>query len=157
MSLSLSARRTCSRAKTGDITDAVRQILEDEDIRIITGAENIAVYPGIRVTWQGGEAQGTHLLVALGRTPNTDDLGVEAAGLKLDQHGYIEVDDECRTNIPGIWAMGDCNGKGAWTHTSYNDYEIVAANRKQPHSRRVSDRITAYNVYIDPTRSAVAV
>ena len=133
-----------------DITDAVRKILEDEGIEVVTGAEEIAVEPGIRVTWKGGEVTGSHLLVALGRTPNTDDLGVEAAGLKLDQHGFIEVDGELRTHVEGIWATGDCNGKGAWTHTSYNDYEIVAENRKEPDSRHVSDRITAYNVYIDP-------
>ena len=133
-----------------DITDAIRTILEDEEIQIVTSAEEIAVHPGIRVTWKGGEVTGTHLLVALGRTPNTDDLGVEAAGLKLDAHGFIEVDDELRTNVEGIWATGDCNGKGAWTHTSYNDYEIVAENRSKPGSRHVSDRITAYNVYIDP-------
>ena len=133
-----------------DITDAVCKILEDEGIEVVTGAEEIAVEPGIRVTWKGGEVTGSHLLVALGRTPNTDDLGVEAAGLKLDEHGFIEVDGELRTNVEGIWATGDCNGKGAWTHTSYNDYEIVAENRKEPDSRHVSDRITAYNVYIDP-------
>ena len=117
---------------------------------MITGAEEIAVHPGIKIIWKGGEAIGSRLLVALGRTPNTDDLAPEVAGIKLDPRGFVEVDDELRTNVPGIWAMGDCNGKGAFTHTSYNDYEIVSDNRKQPHSRRVSDRITAYNVYIDP-------
>ncbi len=133
-----------------DITDAMRRILEDEGIRVVTGAKNLAIQPGIQVTWAGGQASGSHLLVALGRTPNTDDLGVETAGLKLDPQGHVEVDDELRTNVPGIWALGDCNGKGAWTHTSYNDYEIVAANRKNPGSRHVSDRITAFNVYTDP-------
>jgi pyruvate/2-oxoglutarate dehydrogenase complex dihydrolipoamide dehydrogenase (E3) component len=133
-----------------DISDAVREILEAENIRVVTGAEDIVCESGPTLRWKGGEAQGSHLLLALGRVPNTDDLGVEAAGLKLDSHGYIQVDDELRTNIPGIWALGDANGKGAWTHTSYNDFEIVAANRKQAGSRRVSDRILAYNVYIDP-------
>ena len=133
-----------------DVSDAIRDILEAEHIRVVTGAEDIVCEAGPTLRWKGGEAQGSHLLVALGRKPNTDDLGIEAAGLQLNSHGYIEVDDELRTNVPGIWALGDANGKGAWTHTSYNDYEIVAANRKQPGSRRVSDRIQAYNVYIDP-------
>ena len=133
-----------------DISDAIRDILEAEHIRVVTGAEEIACDAGPIVRWKGGEAKGSHLLVALGRKPNTDDLGVENAGLKLNSHGYIEVDDELRTNVPGIWALGDANGKGAWTHTSYNDFEIVAANRKEPGSRRVSDRIEAYNIYIDP-------
>jgi pyruvate/2-oxoglutarate dehydrogenase complex dihydrolipoamide dehydrogenase (E3) component len=90
------------------------------------------------------------LLLAVGRRPNTDDLGLEKAGVLVDQHGYIEVDDELRTNVPGIWTMGDCNGKGAFTHTAYNDYEIVAANLLDQDPRRVSDRIPAYALYIDP-------
>jgi len=134
-----------------DISEAVREILESENIRIVTGAQEIrGAGPDPVIYWKGGEAKGSHLLIALGRTPNTDDLGIEAAGLKLNEHGYIIVDDELRTNVPGIWAMGDANGEGAFTHTSYNDFEIVAANRTQPGSRRVSDRIEAYNVYIDP-------
>ena len=136
----------------GDIVKAVVQILEDEGIRVVTGAEGLAIskQKELLVTWHGGQASASHLLLAAGRRPNTDDLGLEAAGIKTGEHGYIEVDDELRSSVPGVWALGDCNGKGAWTHTSYNDYEIVAANRKQPGSRRVSDRIQAYNVYIDP-------
>ena len=133
-----------------DISEGVREILETDGVRVVTGAEEITVEKGIRIHWHGGEASGSHLLVALGRKPNTDNLGVEAAGVRMDRRGYIEVDDELRTNVEGTWAMGDCNGRGAWTHTSYNDYEIIAANRKVPGSRRVSDRIQAYNVYIDP-------
>ena len=93
---------------------------------------------------------GTHLLVATGRRPNTDDLGLDKAGITTDAHGYIQVDDQLRTNIPGIWAMGDCNGRGAFTHTSYNDFEIVAANLLDNDPRRVSDRIMAYALYTDP-------
>jgi len=89
-------------------------------------------------------------LVAIGRRPNTDDLGLDRAGIATDSRGYIEVDDQLRTNVPGIWAMGDCNGRGAFTHTSYNDFEIVAANLLDHHQRRVSDRITAYALYTDP-------
>jgi pyruvate/2-oxoglutarate dehydrogenase complex dihydrolipoamide dehydrogenase (E3) component len=93
---------------------------------------------------------GSHVLLAMGRRPNTDDLGLDKAGIQQDARGYIVVDDQLRTNVPGIWALGDCNGKGAFTHTAYNDYEIVAANLLDHDPRRVSDRITAYNLYIDP-------
>jgi len=96
------------------------------------------------------EVAGSHLLVATGRRPNTDDLGLDRAGVKLDARGYIEVDDELRTSVPGIWALGDCNGRGAFTHTAYNDYEIVAANLLGTGTRKVSDRITAYALYTDP-------
>jgi pyruvate/2-oxoglutarate dehydrogenase complex dihydrolipoamide dehydrogenase (E3) component len=90
------------------------------------------------------------VLVAIGRRPNTDDLGLDTAGIATDAHGYIQVDDQLRTNVPGIWAMGDCNGRGAFTHTSWNDFEIVAANLLENEQRRVSDRITAYALYTDP-------
>ena len=90
------------------------------------------------------------MLLAVGRVPNTDDLGLDKAGVERDEHGYILVDDQLRTNVPGIWAIGDCNGKGAFTHTAYNDFEIVAANLLDNDPRRVSDRITAYGLYIDP-------
>src|SRR6476620_11425390 len=88
--------------------------------------------------------------LAVGRRPNTDDLGLEAAGVATDERGYIQVDEQLRTNMPCIWAIGDCNGRGAFTHTSYNDYEIVAANLFDGENRRVSDRITAYGLFIDP-------
>ncbi|HEX7053787.1 MAG TPA: FAD-dependent oxidoreductase, partial [Burkholderiales bacterium] len=91
-----------------------------------------------------------HLLLAVGRRPNTDDLRLDAAGVRTDERGYIEVDDGLRTNVEGIWALGDCNGKGAFTHTAWNDYEIVAANLLDGASRRVSDRVAAYALFIDP-------
>ena len=93
---------------------------------------------------------GTHLLMAVGRRPNTDDLGLDKAGVAVDKRGFIEVDDQLRTNVPGIWALGDCNGSGAFTHTAYNDFEIVAANLLDNDPRRVGDRIVAYNLYTDP-------
>jgi pyruvate/2-oxoglutarate dehydrogenase complex dihydrolipoamide dehydrogenase (E3) component len=93
---------------------------------------------------------GSHLLMAVGRRPNTDDLGLDAAGVETDARGYIVVDDQLRTNVDHIWAMGDCNGRGAFTHTSYNDFEIVAANLLDDDPRRVSDRVTTYALYIDP-------
>jgi pyruvate/2-oxoglutarate dehydrogenase complex dihydrolipoamide dehydrogenase (E3) component len=93
---------------------------------------------------------GSHVLLAAGRRPNTDDLGLEKAGVLADSDGFIAVDDQLRTNVPGIWALGDCNGRGGFTHTSYNDFEIVAANLLDNGSRRVSDRIPAYALYIDP-------
>jgi pyruvate/2-oxoglutarate dehydrogenase complex dihydrolipoamide dehydrogenase (E3) component len=93
---------------------------------------------------------GSHLLVAIGRRPNTDDLGLENAGVETDGRGNIVVDDQCRTNVEHIWAMGDCNGRGAFTHTSYNDFEIVAANLLDDDPRRISDRVPTYALYIDP-------
>ena len=90
------------------------------------------------------------MLLAIGRRPNTDDLGLDKAGVATDARGYIQVDDQLRTNVPGIWALGDCNGRGAFTHTSWNDFEIVAANLLDNDQRRVSDRITAYALYTDP-------
>jgi pyruvate/2-oxoglutarate dehydrogenase complex dihydrolipoamide dehydrogenase (E3) component len=140
-----------------DIADAVRAILESEGIRVLTDTcdfrvEKRGAQIAVVVDCQGQrqEAVGSHLLVAVGRVPNTQDLGLEKAGVEVDANGHIRVDDQLRTNVPGIWAMGDCNGKGAFTHTSYNDYEIVAANLLDHGLRRVSDRITAYNLYIDP-------
>jgi pyruvate/2-oxoglutarate dehydrogenase complex dihydrolipoamide dehydrogenase (E3) component len=96
------------------------------------------------------EIVGSHLLVAVGRVPNTDDLGLDRAGVARDARGYIVVDDALATSVPGIWALGDVNGRGAFTHTSYNDYEIVAANLLDGQARRVSERIPAYALYIDP-------
>ena len=96
------------------------------------------------------EVSGSHLLLAVGRRPNTDDLGLTEAGVAVDKRGYIVVDDHLRTSVPGIWALGDCNGKGAFTHTAFNDAEIVGANLLDNDPRKVSDRITAYALYIDP-------
>jgi pyruvate/2-oxoglutarate dehydrogenase complex dihydrolipoamide dehydrogenase (E3) component len=96
------------------------------------------------------KVEGSHLLVAVGRTPNTHDLGLDKAGIKTDPRGYIVVDDQLRTNISGIWAVGDVNGRGAFTHTSYNDFEIVVANLFDNDPRRVSGRILTYALYIDP-------
>jgi pyruvate/2-oxoglutarate dehydrogenase complex dihydrolipoamide dehydrogenase (E3) component len=104
------------------------------------------------VITHGGKEQtvGSHILVAAGRVPNTDDLGLDKAGVRTGPQGYIEVDEQLRTNVPGIWALGDCNGRGAFTHTAYNDYEIVAANLLDGEARSVNDRIPVYALYIDP-------
>ncbi|AZO22122.1 MULTISPECIES: FAD-containing oxidoreductase [unclassified Mesorhizobium] len=138
-----------------DVSAAILSILENEGITVHVGADDIAFARqgnGIAVAFSAGKppAVGSHVLLALGRVPNTDDLGLDKAGVEVDRHGYIVVDDQLRTSVPGIWAMGDCNGKGAFTHTSYNDYEIVAANLLDNDPRRVSDRIEAYALYIDP-------
>ena len=140
-----------------DVSAAVVDILEREGITLHLGAECIELEGAageICVIAECAEPRmkvhGTHLLLAVGRRPNTDDLGLDKAGVNLDKHGYIVVDDQCRTNVEGIWAMGDCNGRGAFTHTSYNDYEIVAANVLDNEPRRISDRILAYALYIDP-------
>jgi pyruvate/2-oxoglutarate dehydrogenase complex dihydrolipoamide dehydrogenase (E3) component len=138
-----------------DVSDAVLSILENEAIVVHLAADDIRfVKHGneIAVTFSAGKAAavGSHVLLAVGRTPNTDDLGLDKAGVDVDKRGFIVVDDQLRTSVPGIWAMGDCNGKGAFTHTSYNDYEIVAANLLDNDPRKVSDRIEAYALYIDP-------
>jgi pyruvate/2-oxoglutarate dehydrogenase complex dihydrolipoamide dehydrogenase (E3) component len=140
-----------------DVSDAIRTVLEAEAIKMRLSAECIAlerrgdkVAVGVDCTSGDKIVVGSHVLLAVGRVPNTADLGLEKAGVAVDQRGYIQVDDQLRTNVPGIYALGDCNGRGAFTHTSYNDYEIVAANLLDGDQRRVSDRITAYALYIDP-------
>ncbi|OBH25142.1 mercuric reductase [Mycobacterium sp. E342] len=138
-----------------DVSATVRDILEDEGIDVVVGADNVRINKtdsGFELTPRAGSAPiaGSHLLLAVGRRPNTDDLGLEAAGVRTDARGYIVVDDQLKTNVEHIWAMGDCNGKGAFTHTSYNDFEIVAANLLDGDPRRVSDRIATYALYIDP-------
>ncbi|MFT5057801.1 MAG: pyruvate/2-oxoglutarate dehydrogenase complex dihydrolipoamide dehydrogenase (E3) component [Planctomycetota bacterium] len=140
-----------------DVSQSVLEILESEGIRVRLNAAGIQVRPegpqiAVQATYDGvqNDVIGTHLLVATGRMANTDSLGLSAAGIKANERGFIQVDDQLQTNVPGIWAMGDCNGRGAFTHTSYNDYEIVAANLLDSDPRRVSDRISCYGLYIDP-------
>jgi pyruvate/2-oxoglutarate dehydrogenase complex dihydrolipoamide dehydrogenase (E3) component len=140
-----------------DISQAVREILEAEGIHIRLNAKCISLAKrddGVVIHMDCNddpkEVVGTHVLLAVGRIPNTSDLGLDRAGIATDQRGYITVDDQLQTNVPGIWALGDCNGRGAFTHTSYNDYEIVADNLFNADHRRVSDRIQAYALYIDP-------
>jgi len=140
-----------------DVSEAVRDILEKEGIKIRTSAECISFAkgnPGVRVgvnCRQGDpEILGSDVLLAVGRKPNTDDLGLERAGVKTDSRGYVLVNEDLQTNVSGIWALGDCNGRGAFTHTSYNDYEIVAANLLDGETRRVSERVPGYALYIDP-------
>ena len=140
-----------------DVSEAVREILESEGIRIRLNAKCISlakhdgrIAVGIGCDEGPPEVLGTHVLLAVGRTPNTNDLGLELAEVATDERGYILVDDQLKTNVPGIWAIGDCNGRGAFTHTSYNDYEIVADNLLNGDHRRVSDRIQTYALYTDP-------
>ena len=140
-----------------DVSEAVREILTDEGIAVRTSATCIGFKPhpdgvAVDVDCTSGEpvVVGSHVLLAVGRRPNTDDLGLDKAGVAVDARGYIVVDDGLATNVPGIWALGDCNGRGAFTHTAYNDYEIVAANLLDGGNRRVSDRIPAYALYVDP-------
>jgi pyruvate/2-oxoglutarate dehydrogenase complex dihydrolipoamide dehydrogenase (E3) component len=140
-----------------DVSQALAGFLKEEgiDVRVdskIIGVEKRGNSIAVNIESTGGTSQiaGTHMLVATGRRPNTDDLGLDRAGIATDRRGYIEVDDQLRTNVSGIWAMGDCNGRGAFTHTSWNDFEIVAANLLDNDQRRVSDRITAYALYTDP-------
>jgi pyruvate/2-oxoglutarate dehydrogenase complex dihydrolipoamide dehydrogenase (E3) component len=140
-----------------DVSDAIKMILEKEGIDIRLGSTCIDLArheKGIAVRMECSSPEkhvvGSHLLLAVGRAPNTDDLGLDKAGIQTDERGYINVDDKLRTNVAGVYALGDCNGRGAFTHTAYNDYEIVAANLLDNDPRRVSDRITAYALYIDP-------
>jgi pyruvate/2-oxoglutarate dehydrogenase complex dihydrolipoamide dehydrogenase (E3) component len=142
-----------------DVSAAILEILQQEDIHVRLNAKCIRLAKGttpdvvttrVECTSGAPEIDGSHVLLAAGRRPNTDDLGLENAGVLLGPHGYITVDDQLCTNVPGIWALGDCNGKGGFTHTSYNDFEIVAANLLDNDPRKVSDRITAYALYIDP-------
>jgi pyruvate/2-oxoglutarate dehydrogenase complex dihydrolipoamide dehydrogenase (E3) component len=150
------ASRLISR-EDEDVSAAVREILEAEGVHLRLNAKCIAVSRrgddiAVSVDCTAGSPAvlGSHLLLAVGRRPNTHDLGLEKADIAVDKRGYIVVDDQLRTSVPGIWALGDCNGQGAFTHTSYNDYEIVAANLLDGDSRRLSDRIQAYALYIDP-------
>ncbi len=140
-----------------DISEAVHQILEAEGIHIRLNAKcislaksNNGIAVGIGCNEGPPEVVGTHVLLAVGRTPNTNDLDLDRAGVATDPRGYIGVDDRLQTNVPGIWALGDCNGRGAFTHTAYNDYEIVADNLLTGDHRRVTDRIQAYALYTDP-------
>jgi pyruvate/2-oxoglutarate dehydrogenase complex dihydrolipoamide dehydrogenase (E3) component len=141
-----------------DVSTAIQEILACEEIGLRLNAKCIGFSRrGDEIVAHAECAEGapevcggSHVLLAVGRRPNADDLGLEAAGVAVDPHGYIAVDDQLRTSAPGIWALGDCNGKGAFTHTSYNDFEIVAANLLDGDPRRVSDRIPAYALYIDP-------
>jgi pyruvate/2-oxoglutarate dehydrogenase complex dihydrolipoamide dehydrogenase (E3) component len=140
-----------------EISEAIRDILINEGINVRTNAECISLAPhergvAVGVNCPEGEPTeiGSHVLLAVGRRPNTDDLGLETAGVETDARGYIKVDDGLATNVPGIWALGDCNGRGAFTHTAYNDFEIIAANLLDGEKRRVSDRILGYALYIDP-------
>jgi pyruvate/2-oxoglutarate dehydrogenase complex dihydrolipoamide dehydrogenase (E3) component len=145
-----------------DVSAAIKVFLEKEGITVRLNAECIHLEPhgndiavGLNCPDDGSDSIGSHVLLAVGRRPNTDDLGLDRAGIKHDEHGYITVDDQLRTSVSGIWALGDCNGRGAFTHTAYNDYEIVAANLldyavPDQAPRRVTDRIPCYALYTDP-------
>jgi pyruvate/2-oxoglutarate dehydrogenase complex dihydrolipoamide dehydrogenase (E3) component len=140
-----------------EVSEAIRAILEPEGITIRTSAACIGLAPhaaGVAVSLECAsgppEVVGSDVLLAIGRRPNTDDLGLERAGVATDARGYIQVDEGLATTVPGIWALGECNGRGAFTHTAYNDFEIVAANLLDGERRKVSDRILGYALYIDP-------
>jgi pyruvate/2-oxoglutarate dehydrogenase complex dihydrolipoamide dehydrogenase (E3) component len=140
-----------------DVSTAIESILTAEGVKIRTAAECMSfekdgeqIMARIECTAGAPEVAGSHILLAVGRRPNTDDLGLDRAGVETDPHGYITVDERLQTNVPGIWALGDCNGRGAFTHTAYNDFEIVAANLLDGADRKVSDRIPCYALYIDP-------
>ena len=145
------------RREDEDVSAAILEIIEGEGIHVRLNAKCISVsrqgtniVANVECTAGAPDVTGTHLLLAVGRRPNTDDLGLDAAGIARDEDGYIIVDDELRTNVPGVWALGDCNRRGAFTHTSFNDAEIVVANLLEQDTRRVSDRIPVYGLFVDP-------
>jgi len=145
------------RHEDEDVSAAIKDIVEREGVEVRLNAECISlversneIVANVDCTAGAPEVAGSHLLLAVGRQPNTDDLDLDRAGVRCDERGYIVVDDQLQTTAPGIWAVGDCNGKGAFTHTAYNDFEIVAANLLDHGPRRVSERITAYALYTDP-------
>src|ERR1700740_1890977 len=145
------------RHEDEDVSAAIKDLVEREGVEVRLNAECISlaqrgdeIVANVDCTAGAPEVAGSHLLLAVGRQPNTHDLGLDKAGVRCDERGYIVVDDQLQTTAPGIWALGDCNGKGAFTHTAYNDFEIVAANLLDHDPRRVSERITAYALYIDP-------
>lgn len=145
-----------------DISEAIQKILEDEGVRFRFNADCIggAKEGGqvvVEVDCNEGprKVEGSHLLLATGRRPNTDDLGLENTEVETDDRGFIQVDDQLQTTSDGVWALGDCNGEGAFTHTAYNDFEIVAANLFDDDLRRVSDRIICYGLFIDPALGRV--
>ncbi|HEY9024211.1 MAG TPA: mercuric reductase, partial [Burkholderiaceae bacterium] len=147
-----------------DVSDAIRDILEAEGVRFELGTECLTLAPaGDRIavgTICGADHPsftGSHVLLAVGRRPNTDDLGLATAGIRTDERGYIVVDDQCRTSVEGVWAVGDCNGRGAFTHTSWNDHEIVVANLFDQDPRRISDRIPCYALFIDPALGRIGI
>jgi pyruvate/2-oxoglutarate dehydrogenase complex dihydrolipoamide dehydrogenase (E3) component len=140
-----------------DVSTVLQEVLEGEGIAFRLSANCIDVAPGKAGVSVGVDCaqgapniEGTHVLLAVGRRPNTDDLGLDSAGISTDDHGYITVDDQCRSTVEGIWALGECNRKGAFTHTAYNDYEVVAANLLDGDPRRISDRHLCYALYTDP-------
>jgi pyruvate/2-oxoglutarate dehydrogenase complex dihydrolipoamide dehydrogenase (E3) component len=140
-----------------DVSQAVKEIMEAEGVQVRLKAECLSVQPeadglsvGLECTQGAPRERASHLLLAVGRVPNTDELGLEAAGIKTDKRGYIEVDEQLRTSNPQVWALGDCNGKGAFTHTAYNDYEIVADNLLANAGRKYTDRVPVYALYTDP-------
>jgi pyruvate/2-oxoglutarate dehydrogenase complex dihydrolipoamide dehydrogenase (E3) component len=140
-----------------DVSEAVREILEEEGVRVRLKAQCLgfeqapgAIRMHIECDLDAAPIHGSHLRLAVGRTPNSDDLGLERAGIEVNERGFIRVDEALQTNVEGVWAPGEINGRGAFTHTSYNDYEIVAANLFDNDPRRTGDRIICYGLVIDP-------
>ena len=145
-----------------DVSDAIRSILENEGVRFALASECISlardgggITVGAQCAGNPPPITGSHVLLAVGRRPNTDGIGLEAAGIRTDERGYIVVDEQCRTSAQGVWAVGDCNGRGAFTHTSWNDHEIVVANLFDNDPRRIADRIPCYALFIDPALGRV--
>jgi pyruvate/2-oxoglutarate dehydrogenase complex dihydrolipoamide dehydrogenase (E3) component len=140
-----------------DVSECIENFLSAEGIALRFGAKCISLRaaadgPSVGLDCKEGDPNehGSHILLAVGRVPNTDDLGLQAADIEVDARGYIQVDGGLKTSNPHVWALGDCNGKGAFTHTAYNDYEIVADNLLENAGRRYTDRVPVYALYTDP-------
>ena len=146
------------------VSDAIRGSLQAEGVRFELGAECLSLAPdgepivvGAACGTDTPAIRGSHALLAVGRRPNADGLGLALAGIRTDECGYIVVDDPCRTSASGVWAVGDCNGRGAFTHTAWNDHEIVMANLFDNDPRRITDRIPCYALFIDPALGRIGI
>jgi pyruvate/2-oxoglutarate dehydrogenase complex dihydrolipoamide dehydrogenase (E3) component len=140
-----------------EVSDTIQKFMKEEGVDFRLDSKCIGAWQdqkGIHVSLNCGNVKevikASHLLLAIGRTSNADKLNLEKTGVKIDEHSFIKVNDYLETNVPGIFALGDCNGKGAFTHTAYNDYEIVAQNKFDGKDRKVSDRIVTYGLFVDP-------
>ena len=147
-----------------DVSDAIRGILEAEGVHFEMGAECLSlaqdgekVVVGAACGADSPTIIGSHVLLAVGRRPNTDGLGLDLAGVRIDERGYVVVDGQCQTSVDGVWAVGDCNGRGAFTHTAWNDHEIVVANLFDNDPRRITDRIPCYALFIDPALARIGI
>jgi len=133
-----------------DVADAVAELLREDGVEILLGTSTQRVDPGVRLTLNDRVIEGSHLLAAVGRVPNTDVLNPAAGGIQLDDKGFVRTNERLETNVPGIYALGDVRPGPAFTHISYDDYRIIKANLLDGGSRTIAGRVVPYTVFIDP-------